>query len=95
MSRNAAIGLLICANMLWGSSYVVTKVALAEIPPPLLAALRFSLATALIGAIMLWQRRRGRQAGPGLSLAQMNRNDAARLIGLGLCGISLSYLLSY
>jgi drug/metabolite transporter (DMT)-like permease len=95
MSRTVAIWLLIGANLLWGSSYVVTKVALTEIPPPLLAALRFSLATVLIGLVMLWQRRRGDLAGPGRALAQLSRGDTVKLASLGLIGISLSYLLSY
>jgi drug/metabolite transporter (DMT)-like permease len=41
--------LLVLANALWGSSYVVAKVALQEIPPPVLAAPRFGLA-----ALALW-----------------------------------------
>ncbi len=95
MNRRTALGLLIFANTLWGSSYVVTKVALTELPPPLLGALRFSLATIFIWLVVLWQARRGSRFDSGPNIEDIERRDAAKLVGLGLCGISLSYLLSY
>jgi drug/metabolite transporter (DMT)-like permease len=91
MNRKLAIGLLIGANVLWGSSYTVAKVALEELPPPLLGALRFSLATFFIWLVVLWQLPRSSKQ----ELRRMDRGDTVKLAGLGLCGISLSYLLSY
>jgi drug/metabolite transporter (DMT)-like permease len=91
MNRKFAIGLLVGANVLWGSSYVVAKIALEELPPPLLGALRFSLTTLFIWLVVLWQSPRGSKQ----DLRRMDRADALKLVGLGLCGISLSYLLSY
>jgi drug/metabolite transporter (DMT)-like permease len=87
------VALLIVANVLWGSSYVVAKVALREIPPPLLGALRVTLAALLLGSLLLWQARRaGALALPGQRPA---RGDLARLAGLGLIGVGASYLLDY
>lgn len=95
MSRKTAIGLLILANVLWGSSYVVAKVALYEIPPPLLSALRFSLAALIIWPIVLWQDRKNNSANDSRGIRHLNLVDTLKLLALGLCGISLSYLLSY
>jgi drug/metabolite transporter (DMT)-like permease len=95
MNRKLAVILLIIANTLWGSSYVVAKVALYELPPPLLSALRFSLASIFIWSIVLWQNYRKNNAFAGRGIRQLERVDAAKMIALGLCGISMSYLLSY
>ncbi len=48
MNRNLSVLILVFINILWGSTYAVTKVALLEIPPPLLGALRWISATALL-----------------------------------------------
>jgi drug/metabolite transporter (DMT)-like permease len=64
VNRKAAIALLVLANVLWGSSFVVAKVALAEVPPPLLvqplvgallelAVLRDPLTAALVAGATL------------------------------------------
>jgi drug/metabolite transporter (DMT)-like permease len=95
MDRKISIGLLICANVLWGSSPAVAKVALVELPPPLLGALRFSLAALFIWLVVLWQVRRNNQPGNEAALGSMKRGDMVKLAGLGVFGISLSYLLSY
>jgi drug/metabolite transporter (DMT)-like permease len=58
LNRKLAIALLVFANVMWGSSYAVVKVALEELPPPLLGALRITLATGLIWLALLWQARR-------------------------------------
>lgn len=76
--------LLVLANALWGSSYVVAKVALEEIAPPLLAALRFTLA-----AVALWLILAART--PRLPCAR----DTAKLLGLGAIGIGMNGLLGY
>ncbi len=41
MDRRLAVAILIFINVLWGSSYGITKVVLAEIPPVLFGALRW------------------------------------------------------
>jgi drug/metabolite transporter (DMT)-like permease len=83
--RFVPVALLVLANALWGSSYVVAKVAMEEIPPPLLAALRFTLA-----AIALWciiaTRTHPKFPTPA---------DAARLMLLGAIGIGANGLLGY
>jgi drug/metabolite transporter (DMT)-like permease len=58
LNRKLAIALLVFANVMWGSSYAVAKVALEELPPPLLGALRITLASSLIWLALLWQARR-------------------------------------
>lgn len=53
-ARHLALGLLVVA--IWGSNFVVIKVALASFPPLLMAALRF--ATAALPAIFFFPRPR-------------------------------------
>jgi drug/metabolite transporter (DMT)-like permease len=93
VNRSAAICLLVLANILWGSSYVVAKVALQEIPPPLLGSLRVLLATAILWPILLWRSRA--RAPSWRPIEPIARGDALRLAGLGLLGIGASYLLDY
>jgi drug/metabolite transporter (DMT)-like permease len=77
--------LLVLINALWGSSYVVAKIALEEIPPPLLAALRFTLAVPVLWLLL---SRRARRSLPP-------RADALRLGVLGLVGISINAVLIF
>jgi drug/metabolite transporter (DMT)-like permease len=79
-----ATALLVLANALWGASYVVAKVALEEIPAPLLAALRFTLA-----AVVLWlvTGSRRRVMPPPRVVGQ--------LLGLGVVGIAMNGFLGY
>jgi drug/metabolite transporter (DMT)-like permease len=94
VSRPPALALLLLANVLWGTSYVATKVALEEIPPPLLGALRFSLASAVLWPALLWTARRARRedgAAPLLPPAGVGM----KLALLGLLGISATALLGY
>ena len=51
MTRGRAVGLLVLANVFWGSSHAVAKTTLETFPPPLLAALRFSIASAVLAAV--------------------------------------------
>lgn len=85
MPKLALVGLLVLASALWGSSYVVAKVALAEISPPLLAALRFSIAAVTLWLILL--ARRPRVLPP--------RRDTLRLVVLGGVGVGANGLLGY
>jgi drug/metabolite transporter (DMT)-like permease len=77
---------LVLANALWGSSYVVAKVALEEIPAPLLASLRFTLAALALWFILLTRGQRARFPSPA---------DARRLVALGALGVGVNGLLSY
>jgi drug/metabolite transporter (DMT)-like permease len=43
---------VLAAALIWSSSFAVTKVALAEVPPMTLGALRFLLAAAVLGVVV-------------------------------------------
>lgn len=94
MNRTVAVVILVGINILWGSTYAVTKVALLEIPPPLLGAMRWITATVVLWGIHLWlvrQRATGAQAAaPAVSNA-----DRLRLFGLGTLGIGVAYVIGY
>src|SRR4051794_17338317 len=47
-----AVALLIVLSTIWGASYPLIKVAVAEIPPLTLAALRITIAAALLHTIV-------------------------------------------
>jgi drug/metabolite transporter (DMT)-like permease len=83
------LALLLVANAVWGSSYVVAKVALEEIPPPLLAALRYTLATLALWTIV------GVRTRARIPDRLPTRGDAARLLGLGLLAVAMNGTLSY
>lgn len=57
---------LTVVTLIWGSTFVVVKDALAQFPPSLLMLLRFSVGTAFF--LPFWKRARGAW-GPGLELA--------------------------
>jgi drug/metabolite transporter (DMT)-like permease len=84
------LALLVLANALWGASYVVAKVALEELPAPLLAALRFSLAVLVLWLVIGWRARFAR-TGPRLP----SPGDTWRLLGLGVLGVAMNGLLGY
>jgi drug/metabolite transporter (DMT)-like permease len=67
--------------ILWGVSFPVSRVAVREIPPLLLAAGRFVLAAALLWPAARWR---------GLSLA---RADVPAVLWLGLLGVTLYFAL--
>jgi drug/metabolite transporter (DMT)-like permease len=94
VNRKTAVALLVLANVLWGTSYVVAKVALEEVPPPLLGALRVILASAMLWPILIWRTWAERPSRRRL-IEPIALGDALRLGGLGLLGIGASYLLDY
>ncbi len=57
-SLRSEIPLLFALALLWGSSYLFIKIAVAEIPPLTLIALRVAGATVLLGLIMAARRER-------------------------------------
>lgn len=67
--------------VIWGVSFAVTRVTVAEIPPMTIAFLRFSLASALLFPII-------RRRYPTL---KVRSEDRWAVLGLGLCGITLYY----
>ena len=81
-----ALALLILANAFWGSSYAVTKVALTEIPPPLLASLRFTLAAVVLWLVIGTRAR---------AIRLPTRNDTLKLLGLGVLGVAMNGLLGF
>src|SRR5688572_19862644 len=80
-TRGAAIVSVVVAMVIWGGSVPITKAAIADVPPVLLAWLRFALAAALLLPFHRAKRQRGVEA-PG-------RRDA---LLLGLTGIAIYYL---
>jgi drug/metabolite transporter (DMT)-like permease len=46
------VAAVLAAALIWSSSFAVTKVALAEVPPMTLGALRFLLAAAILGVVV-------------------------------------------
>ena len=75
------------AAVLWGASFLLTKVVLAQLGPMATAALRWGVATlALI--VIAGATLRGRE-----TLRRALRNDRWTFVGLGLVGVSLFYTL--
>ena len=94
MKQSWAVLILVFINILWGSTYGVTKVALEEIPPSLLGALRWISATILLWLIHLWLTRRRAQTA-GAPVETVTAEDKLRLLGLGLLGIGVAYVIGY
>lgn len=94
MKQPWAVLILVFINILWGSTYGITKVALQEIPPSLLGALRWISATILLWLIHLWLTRRAAQT-PGAPVETVAAEDKLRLLGLGLLGIGVAYVIGY
>jgi drug/metabolite transporter (DMT)-like permease len=80
--RAFAICSLLFVMLVWGSAFAVTKVALAEVPPLLLALLRFAIASVLLATLI---RVRG-------SWAPLRSLPLGRLTSLGLTGVSVYFL---
>lgn len=94
MRHRLAFALLIAANVIWGSSYVVAKVALEELPSVLLAALRFTVATAILWPVLFWQARRNHANGK-VGLEPVAPADRLTLFGFGWLAIAFGYNLAY
>ena len=78
--RGAALAALVVAMIVWGSTFVVTKVAMQEFPPWTLAFLRFAIASLVLLAFI-----RGRGG-----LKKLRRSVSLwRLTFLALTGIAL------
>jgi drug/metabolite transporter (DMT)-like permease len=94
MQRRQSLYWLIGVNVIWGSTYVVAKAAMETVPPPLLVALRFTLATTLLWTILLLAARNesASRLSPLRGICGADRSNA---LGFGLLGVGAGYLLAY
>jgi drug/metabolite transporter (DMT)-like permease len=58
LSRGAAFAALALANVLWAGTYAAGKIALGELSPVMLNAMRFTLAALLLSPVLLHERAR-------------------------------------
>lgn len=79
-TRTKGILSIILVMLIWGASFTVTKVVVAEISPYLFAALRHLLACILLLPFYLYQRKKVSQPLP-----------AKKIVLMGLVGIALYY----
>jgi drug/metabolite transporter (DMT)-like permease len=77
-SRTRAIFALLVANVIWGTTFVVTKPVLDRVPPITLAGSRFAIAVLILLALLFQARRR----------PILNRTTAL----LGFVGIFVAYV---
>lgn len=77
--------LLLLANVVYATSYVVTRVALAAVPPATLALQRFIIG----GLVLVALARRARSAGP------MTPGDRLRVVLMGVVGFAGATTLSH
>lgn len=72
---------VIGAALIWSTSYTATKVALAELPPMTIGALRFAVAAMVLGLVVALQ---GKLARPGVA-------DAGRFALGGILGTTIYF----
>lgn len=77
-SRAAAIAAVLFAVVVWGASFIATKIAVAEVAPVTVVWLRFGMGVMVLGAVVLARRQ----------LALPPRADLAYFAVLGFFGIS-------
>ena len=94
MNRQLAVVILVCINILWGSSYGITKIVFAEVPPLLFGATRWILGAACLWLIQLWLWWRQAPNSPLLA-ANVAPADRRRLFGLGILSMGFAYMLAY
>jgi drug/metabolite transporter (DMT)-like permease len=80
-SRALAVGALVVTMLLWGTGPALTKIVLAELPPLLLALLRFVIASLLL--LPLAQSRGG--------LALPRPLPLGKLVLMGLTGVTIFF----
>ncbi|KGM13978.1 DMT family transporter [Cellulomonas bogoriensis] len=81
--RWLAISAVLVAALFWSSSFAVTKVTLADIPPMTVGALRFTGAAVILGLIVHLRRER----------VLPSRRQKAGIAGAGLLGITVYFAL--
>jgi drug/metabolite transporter (DMT)-like permease len=77
--RTLALLEALFAVVVWGGSFIATKLAVAEVPPALVVWLRFAIGVAILGAAVVARRQ----------LAPLPARELAYLALLGAVGISL------
>ena len=85
MSKARTGGLFALLAFIWGSTWLVIKIGLAELPPFLAAGLRFALASGVLAVLALAREVR----------FPRGRGEHALLLGVGLSGIGASYGIVY
>jgi drug/metabolite transporter (DMT)-like permease len=76
---------LIAANVVYGTSYLASRIALDGVPPVTLALVRLMLATCVLGVpALLWGERLG-----------LPRRDAWRVFWMGVLGFAVAYTLAH
>ena len=74
---------LLLANIVYGTSYVVARVALADVPPATLALLRVLIAAAVLVPLSLRTR------------VRLNGREHARIVGMGVVGFAAAFALGH
>jgi len=86
MTRLRAVLLLVLANVLWGSSHAIGKLAIDSFDPLILAGLRISMATACFWGLRL----------SGIAPREtVPQRDVLTLAGLGLLTVACAQFLDY
>jgi drug/metabolite transporter (DMT)-like permease len=88
LSRGAAFATLALANVLWAGTYAAGKIALVEISPVMLNAIRFTLAALLLSPVLFHERTR-------IGTIVRSRRDLLTLGMLILLGWVLNKLFEY
>lgn len=78
-----SVAAVLAAALIWSSSFAVTKVVLAEVPPMTVGALRFVLAAAILGLVVHTRR----------DIRLPTPQQRIRLGGAGLLGITIYFAL--
>jgi drug/metabolite transporter (DMT)-like permease len=76
--RTLAIVKVLFAVVVWGASFIATKMAVGEVAPVTVVWTRFAMGVAVLGAVVAHRRQ----------LAVPSRSDLAYFAGLGFLGIS-------
>lgn len=76
----------ILASIIWGLSFVAASMVLTTLPPVILAAVRFMIASAIYSPIIIWEYRRGNKP---------TVDDLKELALFGFLSISIYFWLQY
>src|SRR5215208_5759066 len=79
--------MFVALSALWGSQFMLVEIALRDLTPVTLSAARASVATAMLGAIIVSRRSRR-------TSAAVLRRRAPRLAVMGVVGIAAPFLLT-
>ncbi len=74
---------LLVANVVYGTSYVVTRVVLADVPPAMLALLRVLIGAAVLVPLSLGSR------------VRLGRREHARIAAMGVIGFAAAFALGH